>query len=448
MSTRIKDVPASDPRFIAIKKDIAASHSAFEEQITKAWAEIIAELDEVTKAIASQRSSYIPEIRFSDLADLDPERVEEVRAKGCVVLRDLVGDDEAIKWKDDLKYFVKINPGVEGMHDVQSFLRVSSNAKVLPPNNPIFYELYWTKPQLAARSHPNMLAASTWFNNLFHSKSGQNIDGVDMSAPLTYADRVRIRPPGRWPNALPPHVDGATLERWEEPNMRLCFKDILSGDWRSHDPYDLDGRLEAMTSLYNRPNQCSVFRTFQGWLSMSDTGPREGTIKMFPNVKVANAYTMLRPFFRPLIPVDSPDIWDTKNWIYDIESPEFPGIIDLDGGYYQRPTTKAHPHLRLEQTLTSAPAVKPGDAVFWHCDVIHAVEVEHEGTQDSAVMYIPAVPTTPRNAAYVKAQYERFLEGIRPSDFPQGPSERGFIGIGTPEDIVGSSGRRAMAIPV
>lgn len=106
--------------------------------------------------------------------------------------------------------------------------------------------------------------------------------------------------------------------------------------------------------------------------------------------------------------------------------------------------------------------------MFWHCDVIHAVEVEHEGTQDSAgnvisiawtrlfhgvltrplVMYIPAVPTTPRNAAYVKGQYERFLEGIRPSDFPQGPSERGFIGIGTPEDIVGSSGRRAMAIPV
>ena len=57
MSTRIKDVPASDPRFTAIKKDIAASHSAFEEQITKAWAEIIAELDAVTKAIASLGSS-------------------------------------------------------------------------------------------------------------------------------------------------------------------------------------------------------------------------------------------------------------------------------------------------------------------------------------------------------------------------------------------------------
>ncbi|KAF4597097.1 hypothetical protein EYR40_007547 [Pleurotus pulmonarius] len=432
MPSRIKDIPASDPRFVTIKKDIASSHPAFKEQVTKAWAEIIAELDQVTKAIVSQGPLYIPEIKFSDLAGLNPERIEEIRKKGCVVIRDLVDDDEAIKWKDDLKEFVKTNPDVE----------------VIPRNHPIFYELYWTKPQLAARAHPNMLAASVWFNNLFHSKSGQNIDGVDMSAPLTYADRVRIRSPGPWPGALPPHVDGATLERWEEPNMRVCFKDILSGDWRSHDPYDLDGRLEALTSLYNRPNQCSVFRTFQGWLSMSNTGPKEGTIKFFPSVQVANAYTMLRPFFRHLVPVDSPDIWDAKNWIYDVESPEFPGIVDLDGGYYQRPTTKAHPHLRLEETLTSAPAVKPGDAVFWHCDVIHAVEVEHEGTQESAVMYIPAVPTTPRNKAYVTAQYERFVNGIRPADFPQGPSERQFVGVGTPEDVVNVAGRKAMAIPV
>ena len=34
--------------------------------------------------------------------------------------------------------------------------------------------------------------------------------------------------------------------------------------------------------------------------------------------------------------------------------------------------------------MISVPKVYPGDAVFWHCDVIHAVEVEHNGTSDSA----------------------------------------------------------------
>ena len=34
--------------------------------------------------------------------------------------------------------------------------------------------------------------------------------------------------------------------------------------------------------------------------------------------------------------------------------------------------------------MISVPKVYPGDAVFWHCDVVHAVEVEHNGTSDSA----------------------------------------------------------------
>ena len=34
--------------------------------------------------------------------------------------------------------------------------------------------------------------------------------------------------------------------------------------------------------------------------------------------------------------------------------------------------------------MVSVPKVNPGDTVFWHCDVIHAVEKEHTGTADSA----------------------------------------------------------------
>jgi hypothetical protein len=48
------------------------------------------------------------------------------------------------------------------------------------------------------------------------------------------------------------------------------------------------------------------------------------------------------------------------------------------------PNPELHPHLRLEQSMTSMPKVYPGDAVFWHCDVVHAVEIEHKGTTDTA----------------------------------------------------------------
>ncbi len=56
------------------------------------------------------------------------------------------------------------------------------------------------------------------------------------------------------------------------------------------------------------------------------------------------------------------------------------------------PTPLTHPHLFLEKTMTSVPKVKPGDAVFWHCDVIHSVEEEHTGKEDSAGETIPVSP--------------------------------------------------------
>ena len=61
---------------------------------------------------------------------------------------------------------------------------------------------------------------------------------------------------------------GGTIERWEDPFFRKCFEKILNGNWRDHDPFSLEGRLDARSSLYGRPSQSSIFRTFQGWLAM------------------------------------------------------------------------------------------------------------------------------------------------------------------------------------
>ena len=65
-----------------------------------------------------------------------------------------------------------------------------------------------------------------------------------------------------------------------------------------------------------------------------------------------------------------------------------------------------------------------------------------------AVMYIPAVPYTPSNAAYIAKQKESFLKGIPPPDYPFTGSEAGFNGTGTAEDIVVPFGRKAMGFEV
>jgi len=61
-------------------------------------------------------------------------------------------------------------------------------------------------------------------------------------------------------------------------------------------------------------------------------------------------------------------------------------------------------------------------------------------------MYIPAVPLTPQNQAYVDRQKVSFLEGERPPDFPQGPGEANYIGKGTIDDVISEAGKRAMGL--
>lgn len=99
------------------------------------------------------------------------------------------------------------------------------------------------------------------------------MEGVDLDVPLVYADLFCIRHPGVQLDVCPPHVDGGSIERWRDNNFRRYFADILSGNWRQHDPCELEGRLDAHAFLYGRPGQATVFRTFQGWLALSEIAP-------------------------------------------------------------------------------------------------------------------------------------------------------------------------------
>ncbi|KAK0494059.1 hypothetical protein EDD18DRAFT_1403122 [Armillaria luteobubalina] len=417
---------------LKLKEDIAASYPSFEANVTKAWEEIIAELEVVTETISKQGTDYLPQLDFADLPNLTEAHKAEIRNKGCVIIRNVIDDRQAIAWRHNLQDFVAANPDVEGF----------------PSENKQFFQLFWTKPQVEARAHPNMLKASTWLNQIYHYDGELERDGVDLSEPLSYADRLRMRHPGVQWDIHPPHIDGGAIERWEDPSFRSVYKDIFEGNWRKHDPYDLCGRINAKHSLHNRVGQATIFRTFQGWLAIRYAS--SGTIQFFPNVNISNAYIMLRPFFRPLVPVDSPDILKAQSWKYDISIPDFPGIIPRGSGYTgPRPTPISHPHLRLEKTMISVPKVLPGDTVFWHCDMVHSVEVEHTGRDDSCVMYIPSVPLTPMNRAYIERQRDSFLKGVRPPDFPPASKdEHDFVGIGSATDILETAGRRAMLLPV
>ncbi len=115
----------------------------------------------------------------------------------------------------------------------------------------MFYEIYNSKPQLRARTHPALIGTQKYLLSLWHTSVSDT--PVSVRAPISYFDRFRIREPGPSMFTLGPHIDGGGVERWEDPAFRNVWRRILKGgqSWREYDPFDISPRLEAVQDMYN-----------------------------------------------------------------------------------------------------------------------------------------------------------------------------------------------------
>lgn len=295
-SALLKTMAPSTETLIQLKRDIASSYPNFESRISASWREILGELANVVADIEREGPEYVPVVDKADLVTLDKDRIELLKRRGTFVVRNVVSREQGEQWRRDLRHWIDSNPNAEGT----------------PADNPQYFQIFYTKPQVEARAHPGVLEVQTWCNRLYQANSDPG--SVDLDTPLTYADRFRMRQPGFAWGAHPPHMDGGAIGRWSDPTFRSAFESILTGDWRNHNPYSLKGRTGTKTSTDGQPNQASIFRTFQGWLAVSDTGPGQGTLQVFPDVLLSTAYIMLRPFFSPSVTSDHPDLLHVDNW--------------------------------------------------------------------------------------------------------------------------------------
>ncbi|KAJ9145423.1 DUF1479-domain-containing protein [Pleurostoma richardsiae] len=415
-------------RFRELKLSLAQGHEA---QMDKSWRKLLRRLREENEIVAREGPAVIPEVQYRNL-DNDLARLNEtIRKRGAAVIRGVIPEDEARAYKTEIEKYVRKNPHTRGF----------------PATDPQVFELYWSAPQLRARSHPNfMRAQKALMQSLWHSSDPDAL--VSLSQPLTYADRLRIRQPGDAVFALGPHQDGGSLERWEREGYGRggVYDAVLAGDWERYDPWDVSGRVDAVTNLYNGLGACSMFRMFQGWLSMSRSGPNQGTLLVNPLLQLSTAYSLMRPFFRPIkaLGLDIPQFGtaereaflDPDNWEFtggEKMTSEIPGATAGHGMEF--PAFALHPHLELERTMVHIPEVRPGDFVVWHCDTIHSVDKTHNGTGDSSVLYIPVCPVTEQNAEYLVRQRSAFREGTPGPDFPGGKGESEHIDRPTEEYV-------------
>lgn len=63
-------------------------------------------------------------MEFSDLDAVTPDTRDLIRRAGCVIIRNIVDDKQALAWKTQLAEYVKLNPSVGGIpeHNKQLFM--------------------------------------------------------------------------------------------------------------------------------------------------------------------------------------------------------------------------------------------------------------------------------------------------------------------------------------
>ena len=412
MALQIDDLPAAIRQ---TKRDLRDKLPRYQE----IFAEVEAAMKTEAAHLARLRElgeAVIPEIAFADIAadQVSPEQVALVKARGACVIRNVFDRSTAEQWDRDIAHYVEHN-GLDAklLHRAEDryFGQLASS-------KPQIYGVYWSKPQVLARQSLALTQARIFLNRLWRSQSEGRVHFDPDRVPV-YADRLRRRPPGSESLGLSAHCDGGSVERWIEPNFRQVYRHVFSGNWREYDPFD--GAWRTDVQEIHSPTVCSMFRTFQGWTALTPQGPGDGTLQLVP---IANAmvYILLRAL--------QDDIAED----------------DLCGAMPGRALSiKAEYHAPLFQSLCSIPPMQPGDTVFWHSDVIHAVEDAHRGTGYSNVMYIASLPACAKNDAYLKRQWPSFVAGDSPPDFPADHFERDFAGRATVDDL-SPLGRAQMGI--
>ncbi|KAI4123466.1 MAG: hypothetical protein LQ341_007197 [Variospora aurantia] len=223
--------PPLPPRFADLKRRLIRGH---EPRVQDSWRRLLVALQQQRQEITALGSAIVPEINFWDLSDV-PKRTrfrDGLHKRGVAVIRGVVPENEALDWKELLRRYIRTNPSTKGF----------------PPTNPAVYELYWSPSQILARAHPNILRVQKFLMSHWRattsSSSTRNNDNdivarlISTSHPLAYADRLRIRQPGDSSFALGPHIDGGSVERWEEHGYGLggVYDHIFHGEWESYDP--------------------------------------------------------------------------------------------------------------------------------------------------------------------------------------------------------------------
>lgn len=173
LSKNQKELP---PRFSELKREIIGTHG---DAVLASWNRLLKHLGEQTiPGVEELGPRSVPEVEFAAVVenkgDLPDEKRVLLERCGAIVIRGLFSEEQALGWKQSVRDYVKANPSTRGF----------------PAGDIQVYELYWSKAQLEARSHENMLLVQSALNRVW-KKTPE--DKVVLTESASYCDRLRMR---------------------------------------------------------------------------------------------------------------------------------------------------------------------------------------------------------------------------------------------------------------
>jgi hypothetical protein len=82
--------------------------------VRDSWERLLQNLREEIPLIVELGSKVIPEIDFKDLDNASETFSSELRKRGVAVVRRVVPEAEALRWKAELKEYIQQNPQTKG----------------------------------------------------------------------------------------------------------------------------------------------------------------------------------------------------------------------------------------------------------------------------------------------------------------------------------------------
>jgi len=410
------EIPPDPGKYIASAKQALQKHTSVERAFDTVRSSICSAVDEVAN-LHAKGVNVVPELSYASIVNgaVTQTDIRKIKQRGCVIVRNVFSRSQAEEWNNELGEYLDTNRYLEHAKDKAGLDDYFGDLKDAKPQ---IYGVYWSRPQVMARQAESMATTKRFLNRLWNTDAPA---GPEFNPDLdyAYADRTRRRAPGDTTLGLSPHMDAGSYERWVDPAFQKIYAKIFSGELDQYDPWMAAHRTQ--TREYESPAVSSMFRTFQGWTALTEQGPGDGTLELLP---VANsiAYVLLRalqndvPEHELCLAKPGRALGVNEQWHPDL----MPGIAPIQ-------------------------TVAPGDTVWWHPDVIHAVGNEHRGKDYASVIYIGASPACTKNKAYALKQAKCFKAGLSAPDFAAENYEIDFKHRATVSDLT-ELGKLQMAL--